>query len=176
MEMKKYWFIIVLGLMFSSFDLPKSGLKKMDKTLAKLWPEQIISKSFVKVSDLDKSKLSFKIDDKTLYKVSNQTKSDSYIYLSKGFGKMNEFDYMIVFNKDLSILKIKVLVYREDQGGEIGSNRWLKQFKGKKDPEKMKFGHDIQNISGATLSARSITEDVKKVVRKMNELRNKGIV
>jgi Na+-translocating ferredoxin:NAD+ oxidoreductase RnfG subunit len=174
--MKNVWVIVILSSTLFSFDLPKSGIKKMDKTLAKLWPEQIISKHLVNISNLEKAKLSFKLDDKTIYKVSNSSTSDSYIYLSKGFGKMNEFDYMVVFNKDLSILKVKVLVYREDQGGEIGSNRWLKQFSGKKDPKEMKFGHDIQNISGATMSARSLTEDVKKVIKRMRELRQKGIV
>ena len=174
--MRNVWVIVILSVALFSFDLPKSGVKKMDKTLAKLWPEQIISKELVKISSTTKEKLSFKLDDKTIYKVTNQKESDSYIYLSKGFGKMNEFDYMVVFNQDLSILKVKVLVYREDQGGEIGSNRWLKQFLGKSNPEEMKFGHDIQNISGATMSARSLTEDVKKVVKRMNELRQKGIV
>ena len=174
--MKNVCVIVVLSVALFSFDLPKSGVKKMDKALAKLWPEQIISKDLVKISASEKEKLSFELDDKTIYKVSNSSKSDSYVYLSKGFGKMNEFDYMVVFNKDLSILKVKVLVYREEQGGEIGSNRWLKQFSGKKDPKKMKFGHDIQNISGATMSARSITEDVKKVIKRMSELRQKGIV
>jgi len=40
----------------------------------------------------------------------------------------------------------------------------------------MKFGHDIQNISGATLSARSLTEDVKKVVSKIQELKQKEVI
>jgi Na+-translocating ferredoxin:NAD+ oxidoreductase RnfG subunit len=175
-EMRNVWGIVVLSITLFSFDLPKSGVKKMDKTLAKLWPEQIISKSPVQISNSAKAKLSFKLEDNTIYKVSNPKKSNSYLYLSKGFGKMNEFDYMVVFNQDLSILKVKVLVYREDQGGEIGSNRWLKQFSGKKDAKEIKFGYDIQNISGATMSARSLTEDVKKVIKRMRELRQKGIV
>ena len=174
--MRNVWVVVVLSITLFSFDLPKSGVKKMDKTLAKLWPEQTIIKSLVKISAAEKSKLSFNLGEKTLYKVSNASKIESYIFISKGFGKMNEFDYMIIYNKDLSILKVKVLVYREDQGGEIGSNRWLKQFSGKKDPKEMKFGHDIQNISGATMSARSLTEDVKRVTKRMQELRLKGIV
>ncbi|MDB4534464.1 FMN-binding protein [Vicingaceae bacterium] len=174
--MKNVCVIIVLSLGLFSFDLPKSGVKKMDKTLAKLWPEQIVSKNPINISALDRAKLSFRIEENTLYRVSNSSKKKSFAYISKGFGKMNEFDYMVVFNQDLSILKVKVLVYREEQGGEIGSSRWLKQFSGKKDTKNMKFGDDIQNISGATMSARSLTEDLKKVVKQMIELRQKGIV
>ncbi|PCI93131.1 MAG: FMN-binding protein [Flavobacteriales bacterium] len=174
--MKNVWGVLILSLLFFSFDLPRSGIKKMDKTLAKLWPEQVITKKPISLTESTRNSLSFKLDKESLFSVSNNSKSKSYMFLSKGFGKMNEFDYMVVFDKDLSILKIKVLVYREEYGGEIGSSRWLKQFKGKTDPKTMKFGHDIQNISGATISARSLTEDVKKVTRQMIELRQKGII
>ena len=108
--MKNVWVIVILSVALFSFDLPKSGVKKMDKTLAKLWPEQTVSKSLVKLSEAQKSKLSFKIDNNTLYKVSNQTASESYIFVSKGFGKMNEFDYMVIYNKDLSILKRLLMI------------------------------------------------------------------
>jgi len=174
--MKSFWFVIALSVTFFSFDLSKSATKKMDRTLAKLWPEQTITKKPVNMTISNQEKLSFKLSNNTLFRVLNNSKTEAYLFLSKGIGKMNEFDYMVVFKKDLSILKVKLLVYREEYGGEIGSNRWLKQFIGKKDPKKMKFGHDIQNISGATISARSLTEDVKKVVRQMFELKQKGII
>lgn len=174
--MKKIWLIVILSGVFFSFDLSKSAVKKMDKTLAKLWVDQIITKKPINLTPSNQKKLSFKLENNSLYSIFKNSKPEAYLFLSKGFGKMNEFDYMIVFKKDLSILKIRVLVYREEYGGEIGSGRWLKQFVGKSDPEKMKFGHDIQNISGATISSRSLTEDVKKVTRKMIELKRKGIL
>ncbi|MGB0887125.1 MAG: FMN-binding protein [Vicingaceae bacterium] len=174
--MRYFLTIVAISLTLFSFDLPKSGMKKMDKNLAKLWPENVVAKKVRNLSVTEKNKLSFKLYDNTLYQVLKDNKVVAHAYLSKGFGKMNEFDYMVVFNKDLSIKKIKVLVYREEQGGEIGSARWLKQFYNKKDPKNLKFGHDVQNISGATLSARSLTEDVKKVMRRMKELKQKEII
>ncbi len=148
----------------------------MDKTLAKLWPEQVITKKSININPVTQKSLSFELENNSLFSISSNSNTEAYMILSKGVGKMNEFDYMVVFKKDLSILKIKLLVYREEYGGEIGSSRWLKQFIGKSDPKKMKFGHDIQNISGATISARSLTEDVKKVTRQMIELKAKGII
>ena len=174
--MRFIWIIVIISVTLFSFDLPKSGIKKMDKTLAKLWPENVVTKKAINLSIETKGKLSFKVSDNTLYQVLRDNKLVAHAYLSKGFGKMNEFDYMLVFNTDLSILKVRVLVYREGQGGEIGSTRWLKQFIGKSDTEKMKFGYDIQNISGATMSARSLTEDAKKVIKRMQELHQKGII
>lgn len=174
--MRYFWIIVIISVTLFSFDLSKAGVKKMDKTLAKLWPENVVTKKALNLSAEAKNKLSFKLSDNTLYQILKDNELVAHAYLSKGFGKMNEFDYMVVFNKDLSILKVRVLVYREGQGGEIGSTRWLKQFVGKSDPKNMKFGYDIQNISGATLSARSLTEDVKKVTKRMQELHQKGII
>jgi len=54
-----------------------------------------------------------------------------------------------------------VLVYRSTYGGEIMSRSWLKQFIGKTKGESMEMNKDIDGISGATLSAPSITQGVK---------------
>ncbi len=174
--MKKIGFIVVLSVVFFSFDLPKGAIKKMDKTLASLWPEQTITKTPINLSQNNQNKLSFKLNNNSLYKVINNSKSGAYMYLSKSKSKISHFDYMVVFKPDLSILKVRVLVYREEYGGEIGSKRWLKQFVGKSEPSEMKFGDDIQNISGATISARSLTEDVRKLAKQIKELKQKGII
>jgi len=38
----------------------------------------------------------------------------------------------------------------------------------------MKFGDGIQNISGATISARNITSGIQKTTIQMNYLKNQG--
>ena len=58
---------------------------------------------------------------------------------------------MVILNKDLSIKKVDILVYREAYGGEICSKVFLKQFYGKTSQSKIKIGDDIQGISGATI-------------------------
>ena len=74
------------------------------------------------------------------------------------------------------IAKSKVLVYREDYGGEIGSKRWLKQFIGKTENDSLKYGDDIVAISGATISVRSMTTAINnllasiKILRQNNQL------
>ena len=54
-----------------------------------------------------------------------------YAFIDKAPSKTDEFDYLVLFDENLIIKKAKVLMYREDYGGEIGSRRWLKQFIGK---------------------------------------------
>jgi Na+-translocating ferredoxin:NAD+ oxidoreductase RnfG subunit len=173
--MNKFWLIIFISSLLFSFDLPKNTIKKIDKVLAELWPEREITQTIIELPEEYNKNVNAK--GKTIYyKLTEDTKPVAFLLLASARSKISEFDYMVVFDTKLAILKVKVLVYREEYGGEIGSNRWLKQFIGKSDPEKMEFGHDIQNISGATISARSISEDIKRVTKQIIELKTKGVI
>ena len=55
-------------------------------------------------------------------------------------------------------------------GGEIGSKRWLKQFIGINMDESLEFQKDIVGISGATISAKSMTFEINKVLKTVNLL------
>lgn len=175
LKMKKLLIIFPILLLFG-FDLSKSAEKKIDKTIAALWPDAHIEKLVKNLSPEQQKKLSFTIENNSLYFLLNNNKSVGYIFLSKAKGKSDLFDYMIVFKPDLSILTIQLLVYREEYGEEIGSKRWLKQFYGKQSSNDIKFGENIQNISGATISSKSITNDIKKSINKMQELQQKGFL
>ena len=55
------------------------------------------------------------------------------------------------------------MVYREDYGGEISSNRWLSQFKDTTLGEKFMYGDNISAISGATICVKSMTHSINYV-------------
>lgn len=161
--MKKISFLIVVSIFCLSVDLPNSAYKKIDKTLAILWENKVVKKGELK-----------EIEGLKISKISVNNNNVGYYVLSKANSKADYFDFMIVYKPDLTILTVQLLVYREDYGGEIGSKRWLKQFIGKAKTDEMKFGHDIQNISGATISARSITSGIQKVTIQINHLKKEG--
>ena len=169
---------IVSSLFLFSFraDVPASSKKKIDKTIAALWSGKDVKRESLVLTEAQKSKISFKVKDDQLYKLTLAGQVVGYLYLDAANGKFDKFDYMVIFKPDLSILTTQVLVYREEYGGEIGSERWLKQFNNKSGGNKMEFGKDIQNISGATISARSITSGIKKLSRNMSDLRTAGVL
>jgi Na+-translocating ferredoxin:NAD+ oxidoreductase RnfG subunit len=68
---------------------------------------------------------------------------------------------------------VKVLVYREDHGSEVGSKRWLNQFNGKTKNENLTYQKDIAAISGATISAKSMTNEVNKLLKTITILHHK---
>ena len=106
--MKKIGIIILLGSLMLSFGLSKSAIKKMDKTIASIWPEQIISRTPINLSETEQNKLSFSLNNNTLYKLSKSNETTAYLYLSAAKSKISHFDYMVVFKPDLTILKVKV--------------------------------------------------------------------
>ena len=69
-----------------------------------------------------------------------------------------------------------MLIYREDYGRQIGSQRWLKQFIGKKVGEQLGYGEDVDAIAGATISAKSMTKAVNDVLESLKVLQEKGIL
>ena len=85
------------------------------------------------------------------------------------------FAYVVLFDKDLVIRSIKILVYREDYGGEIGSKRWLSQFIGKTFFDKFIYRKNVAAISGATISVNSMTDAVNDILVYLKDLKNQGV-
>ncbi len=83
------------------------------------------------------------------------------------------FDYLIIVDPELQILKSKVLIYREQHGQQIGSQRWLKQFVGMTSDSRPQLGKNIQAISGATISATSMTQATQNALDQLNYLKSK---
>lgn len=87
----------------------------------------------------------------------------NYAIFREAKGKHVKFDYLVIVDSQLKVINTRVLRYRSEHGGEIASRKWLRQFTGHS-MEQLKYGSDISAISGATLSAKSITFDIPKVI------------
>ena len=98
------------------------------------------------------------------------SKKPSYLYLGNAPSKTETFDYMIILDHNLSIEKIKILAYRESWGGEISSNRWLKQFTGAQGGKKYVYRENISAISGATISVKSMTRSINYFLSDLDKL------
>jgi Na+-translocating ferredoxin:NAD+ oxidoreductase RnfG subunit len=82
---------------------------------------------------------------------------------------------MVAVSPDGSIIGIEVLIYRESQGSDIRSARFMRQFTGKTLHAPLKLNRDIDSISGATLSSRSTTHAAKKALALIEAVYRKGI-
>jgi len=86
------------------------------------------------------------------------------LVLDHVLGKHEIIDYVVALAPDGKVLQVEILEYRESHGYEIRGEKWREQFKGKTIKDKLRLNGDIYNISGATISCRSITEGTKRVL------------
>lgn len=171
-------FIIFLMVSFSFFTdgLPKNIQKKVENDIIDTFEiETFQLKSKVIEDDVAKS-LPTNFGKDNFFEIKNSESLLGYAYISKAPSKTDKFDYLVLLDKNLIILKAKVLVYREDYGGEIGSKRWLKQFIGKNQNDELKYQDNIVAISGATISVRSMTNAVNDLLQSLKILHSKHII
>jgi len=79
-------------------------------------------------------------------------------------GKHELITYALGINANGAVRGIEILEYRENYGHEIRTPAWRRQFTGKTAADPVQLEQDIQNISGATLSCRHVTEGVKRLL------------
>ena len=153
MKFRKLFPIVFSVLFLMSFGLPKSLDKRVDKEVKDVFEISSYNFSSIEISKSIKSQLPSAITNENFFKISDQGAVLGYVFLDKAPSKTAQFDYLVIFDKNLKIARTKVLIYREEYGGEIGSKRWLSQFTGKSNKDSLS---DIAAISGATISVRSI--------------------
>ena len=159
-----------------ALQLPKSLLKKTTKAIVKTFEVKEVALEAIVINETVQQKLIHKIGANNLFKIISNQKMIGYAYVDKALSKTDEFVYLILLDLNLIIKSTKVLVYREDYGGEIGSRRWLNQFKGKSYQDKLKYEKNIIAISGATISARAMTRAVNAFLKNIIILKENNLL
>lgn len=166
--------LVLAVLLFSSFEIQDRTIRKANKEIANFYQLDNIEKEAIIISEEIVSKVPSDFGALNFFKIRSQDEFLGYAYIGSAFGKAANFDYLILFDSQFIITKSKVLIYREEYGGEIGSKRWLKQFEGiASTSEELVYNEDIIPISGATISVRAMTNginDLLKSIRILQEL------
>jgi Na+-translocating ferredoxin:NAD+ oxidoreductase RnfG subunit len=85
-------------------------------------------------------------------------------------GQSEYFDYYILFDKNISVYKVKVFNYRATHGQEVTATGWLKQFVGYNGNKNIDVGSDVDAISGATISVYGITADIETKTKYLQQI------
>lgn len=86
-----------------------------------------------------------------------------WVLFDRVIGKFDWIDYAAGFKQDGSACGVEIIAYRESHGGEIRNKHWRRQFVGRQGPQQIRFGEDIKNISGATLSCQHVSDGVQRL-------------
>ena len=79
-------------------------------------------------------------------------------------GKHEYIPFALGLDTDGAVKAVEILEYREAYGDQVRNPAWRSQFTGKKHGAALTLTKDIQNISGATLSSRHITDGIKRLL------------
>lgn len=159
-----------------SFSLPKHLQKKVDKEIKSTYKiESFEFNAIILSTEITKS-LPATFGPNNLFEIKSDHTLLGYAYVAKAPSKTDQFDYLVLLDTELIVLKTKVLIYREDYGSEIGSKRWLKQFIGKTQHDDLRYGDNIVAISGATISVRSMTHAMNNFLVSLKILHEKNIL
>ncbi|NKB80811.1 MAG: FMN-binding protein [Nitrospirales bacterium] len=106
----------------------------------------------------------------TVYIGETKKKIDGYAIVQNTIGKHRPITYMVGVDPKGAVTNFEVLVYRESRGNEIATKRFNYQYQGKDVGDPIRINRDIINITGATMSVRSASAGVKRVLVLVDEL------
>ena len=97
-------------------------------------------------------------------------KVDGWALVQHTIGKHKPMSYMVGVDPDGDVSNVELLIYREARGAEVRTKRFNFQYQGKDVRDPIRINRDIINISGATMSVRSMSAGVKRVLVIVDEM------
>ena len=141
-----------------------------DYGIVKIESEKFVIPQNFKNKIENKFKQKFYTDFLFLYRIKLDNKILSYAILDNVIGKVQPITFLVICDSLFNISEVQIIKYREEHGGEIQNDNWRKQFIGKNPNEELVLGSNIDGISGATISVKSIIKGVNKTVFLLKEL------
>ena len=96
-------------------------------------------------------------------------KVDGYAMVHHTIGKHKHMTYMVGVDPTGACSDVELLVFREARGSEVGRKRFNVQYEGKTVLDPIRINKDIINITGATMSVRSMSAGIKRVLVLIDE-------
>lgn len=140
--------------------LPKS--QRIRKGTLRLSPEQ---------KQLVQARIGWKFPEESfeVYIGETGTTVDGYAMVHNTIGKHKPMTYMVGVDNQGRVTNVELMVFREAKGSEIGRKRFMVQYEDKTVWDPIKINKDIVNVSGATMSVRSLSAGVKRVLVLIDE-------
>ena len=172
---KLFSILLLMALMHSPSGWMGKLDKKIHKEIEKTFESTVYTLEPVEISERLNSELPASMKQ-GFRKIRTSEVLLGYVFVGFAPSKTAEFDYLVLFDSNARVVHTKVLVYREEYGGEIGSKRWLRQFHGLDGNDRVGLDSNIDAISGATISVRSMTIAMDNLLQSVGMLQKKGML
>ena len=172
--MKKIFFTLLLGILLSQSSVAKTNasvesvIKSSYKGVSTIDPKRIIltKKQFSQVQSRAKAAVRTKIY--RYYDIQSSTKRLGYAVLISRKVRSKKATVLYAFD-NIGTLKFTEIMAFGEPPEYIPSTTWMNQLQNRDNTAILTVDKDIPTISGATLSARSITEGAR-VARAIYEI------
>lgn len=95
---------------------------------------------------------------------------DGYAIIDEELGQHEQITFAVKLSPAGVVERHEVMVYREKYGEEITDARFRRQFQGKTAKDAVRAGEDIDVVTGATISSRSMAIGVRRALVLLDEL------
>jgi len=100
----------------------------------------------------------------TIQIVSQNEKVLGYLMVIDEYGKYRPISILVGVEPEMTVKGVRILVYRENRGGEVQRIRFLSQYRKKSTDDPIRINQDIINITGATISVRGVNRGVRRAL------------
>ncbi|MHB8874793.1 MAG: FMN-binding protein [Myxococcaceae bacterium] len=111
----------------------------------------------------------------TFYVAQKHNQTLGYAVIHSHVVRTKRETFALSFEPDGRIRRLEVIVFLEPSE-YLPPDRWLAQLEGKTAGDRVSLGSDINPISGATLSARGVTEQTRWLLQALKASVEKGYV
>jgi len=170
--MRRIVSIILLSISLHSvvkaegYPLSEKTLSRAAKRAEKIWKD---SKVELEPVFADHSSPNYSPND-SFFRLSVESTFLGYLVVSSAKGRHDHFEFMMVYTNEFEVIDLRVLVYRSEYGSQVASKGWLQQFYGFPPKQAYRYGYDVDALSGATYSAKSLTGQINRINRMVVEL------
>ena len=110
------------------------------------------------------------LDRYTVFVAMTQEKIDGYALIDEERGLHQPITFATKLSPQGVVERVEIMVYREARGDEVQDPRFRKQFEGRSARDEMRIAHDIDAVSGATISSASLAVGVHRAIILVDEL------
>ncbi|CUS88509.1 FMN-binding protein [Candidatus Kryptobacter tengchongensis] len=144
--------------------------KKPEEVLSEIYPNSKIEIKNITISDSQAEKVKelsgIKIENRlvTFYLVKVNSKIKAYAYVDIHIVRTHPEVVLYVLNERGEIELIQILSFKEPPE-YMADDNWLRYLKGKTiGKDLLRLRRDVPNMTGATLTAKAITDNARKVI------------
>jgi Na+-translocating ferredoxin:NAD+ oxidoreductase RnfG subunit len=179
-ELSRVSLCLVCALVLLIANASAEEIIKIDDALRRMFPDalelkpRVIRLSLEQIQDVEgAAHVTFAdrhTDQITLYVAQKQNIVLGYAIEDTVMGKWGPIHYLVGLDTQGVISQVIVLDYQEIRGRPIAKKRFLKQYQGKGAGDHLELHKDIDGVTGATISSRSLTDGVRKLVHIFQEI------